>query len=115
MKCQVTSKTPHDVMISKEIRVPSSYKDICSGEPMKVNIGYNNYMKKYMLVENNRLTSTPPQTFIVGKLSWISHTWEVLSKFFSLHNIVPNWLDCHGVAGLYDLDLGGWTGCMGKV
>ena len=101
-------------MISKEIRVPSSYKDICRGEPRKVNIGYNNY-GKYMWVENNTLTSTPPQTFIHRKGPKMSHTWEVLSKFFSLYNIIPNWLNCHFDWGKYDSDQGGWTGCMGKV
>ena len=114
MKCEVTSNITHDVMISTEIGVPSTYKDICRGEPRKVNIGYNNY-GKYMWVENNTLTSTPPQKFIHGKDPQISQTWEVLSKFFSLHNIEPNWLDCNFTYGHYDEELGGWTGCLGQV
>ena len=114
MKCELTSNKTHDVMISKEISAPSSFEDICKGEPRKVNIGYNNdpYV---MTVENNSLTSTPPQSFMKGQESWMSQTWEVLSKFFSLHNIEPNWLNCDFSWGGYDEELGGWTGCMGKV
>ena len=81
---------------------------------MKVNIGYNNH-KKYMWVENNRLTSIPPQKFIHGDGPKMSQTWEVLSKFFSHHNIEPNWLDCNYSSGWYDEELGGTTGCVGKV
>ena len=114
LKCQVTSNTTHDVLISKEIRVSSRYKDICRGEPRKVNIGYNND-PGYMWVENNTLTSTPPQPFKHGFNPSMSHTWEVLLSFFSLHNIEPNWMNCHYSWGWYSPDLGGWTGCMGKV
>ena len=40
---------------------------------------------------------------------------EVLSKFFSIHNIEQNWLHCSYTYGWYDEELGGWTGCVGKV
>ena len=45
----------------------------------------------------------------------MSLDWEVLSKFISKYNIDQNWLDCNETYGVYDEDLGGWTGCMGKV
>ena len=112
MKCQVTSNATHTVLISKEI-IYKSYQEICSGEKTKVNLGYNND-PALMYVENNSLTSTPPQSFREGN-AWISHLWEVFSIFFSHHNIEPNWLDCNWSWGSYDEDLGGWTGCMGKV
>ena len=114
MKCDVSSNTSHDVMISTEIKVPSSYKDICRGEPRKVNIGYNND-PPFMTVKDNSLTSTPPQSYRRGKESWMSQTWEIFSAFFSLHNIQPNWLNCHFSWGWFDKEQGGWTGCMGKV
>ena len=44
-----------------------------------------------------------------------SKEWEIFSKFFSTHNIEPNWLDCKMTWGWYDEELGGWTGCIGKV
>ena len=113
MKCQVTSGTTHDVLISKEIS-HRSYKEICSGEKTKVNLGYNND-PAMMTVENNSLTSTPPQSFIHGKSVWMSHIWEVFSIFFSHHNIEPNWLNCHWSWGWYDEELKEWVGCMGKV
>ena len=45
----------------------------------------------------------------------MSHDWEVLEKFFTLHNIEANWLDCKMSWGSYDKNIGAWTGCMGKV
>ena len=127
MKCQVTSDTTHDVLIGKEVGY-KSYKEICSGEPKKVNLGYNNDFKM-MKVESNTLTTYPqscadfpykPTKYqlsspcIFGIKYAMTFTWEIFSKFFSIHNIEPNWLDC-GSWGSYDDELGGWTGCMGKV
>ena len=128
MRCQVTSDTTHNVLISKKIS-SKSYKDICGGEPKKVNLGYNNDFK-LMRVDSNTLTTypqscgdfpfkpkkdQPSNPCIHGKVSQMSKDWEVLSKFFSIYNIQPNWLDCHMSWGWYDDELGGWTGCMGKV
>ena len=124
MKCQVSSKTTHDVLISKEIRY-KSFKEICSGEKKKVNLGYNNDVGIFK-VENNTLMQKPPScgmsqgndsytVCIHGVETKMSEDWEVLSKFFSIHNLEPNWLDCNFTWGWYDGDLGEWTGCMGKV
>ena len=114
MKCEVTSNTTHNVLISKEISY-NSYKEICSGEPKKVNLGYNNDYN-ILKVENNTLMPYPSYgDFLYGEISQLSYNWEVLSKFISIHNIEPNWLDCNYPWGWYDEDLGGWTGCMGKV
>ena len=114
MKCQVTSGTTHDVLISKETSY-KSYKEICSGEKTKVNLGYNDVPT--LKVENNSLFHIPkvPADYIFGTYSLMSYHWEVLSKFFSLHNIEPNCLNCNYTWGWYDEELGGWTGCMGKV
>ena len=114
IKCHVTSSTTHDVLISKEVSW-KSYKEICSGEKKKVNVGFNN-MNKHL--QNNSLVvpgPRNPENYIYGIYSQMSLDWEVLSKFFSIHNIQANWLDCHGSYGHFDKDQGGWTGCMGKV
>ena len=115
MKCQVTSKTTHDVLISKEVSY-KSYKEICSGEPKKVNLGYN-YDPDVLEVVNNSLVHIPriEQRYIHGLHSTMSYDWEVLSKFLSIHKIQPNWVNCNYTWGWFDEDLGGWTGCMGKV
>ena len=112
MRCEVSSRA-QEVMISREIRVPS-YKDICGGEKKKVNIGYNND-EGMIEVQNNTLMHVPKPKIIYGRFSALSYDWEVLSKFFSIHNIEPTWLNCHFTWGWYDEELGGWTGCMGKV
>ena len=101
-------------MISREIRVPRSYKDICGGQKKKVNIGFNND-PAILIVENKTLMKVPDQDFIHGDVTDMSEGWEVLSKFFSIHNIEPTWLNCNYTWGWYDEELGGWTGCMGKV
>ena len=117
MKCQLSSSTTHEVMISKEIKV-RSYKEICGGEPRKMNLGYNNQWKgtsPTLRVENNTLIHFPPKLYVFGQTTDMSHDWEVLFKFFTLHNIEANWLNCHYSWGGYDKNTGAWTGCMGKV
>ena len=95
-------------MISREVEV-ARYKDVCGGEKRRVYIGYIEY-PNYLEVENNKLVEFPSINKIeIGD----AYPWEVLTIFFSIHNIEPNWLDCNGVAGYYDEDLGGWTGCFG--
>ena len=113
MKCHVTSDKNHDILISKII-ISKSFKETCSGEKKSLKIGFI-YYPGFFEVKNNTMLASPKQSFIFGKESYISHDWEVLSKFFSIHNIEPSWLDCQRVAGIYDQDLGGWTGCVGKV
>ena len=114
MKCKITSSKTHDVLISREVRW-KSYKDICSGEPRKVNLGYNNGDLSFK-AENNTLMPYPPRnTHLYGEESSFSWDWEVLSMFFSTHNIEPNWLDCNRTWGWFDEGIGAWTGCMGKV
>ena len=116
MKCQLNEMNEiHNVLISKQISY-KSYKEICSGEKKKVNLGYN--WSWWLEVENNSLVHIPriPEDNIHGTWrSVMSYDFEILSKFFSVHNIDPNLLDCNDTWGWYDEDLGGWTGCMGKV
>ena len=113
MKCLVTSQTTHMVMISRELKV-ASYKEICSGEKIKVNLGFNND-PGYLKVEDNKLLQDPPSSPVKGKSTLISQDWEVLDKFFSLYNIEPNWLNCNFSWGWFDEEQGAWTGCLGKV
>ena len=117
MKCQVTSNKTHDALISKEISY-KSYKEICSGEKKEVNLGYWGNWEMFK-VENNSLVHFPTRVlsdYIHGDYeSTMLYDWEVLSMFFSLHNIEPNWLHCNFTSGHYDEELGGWTGCLGQV
>ena len=117
MKCQVTSSSTHDVLISREISY-KSYTEICSGEKTKVNLGlWGNWWN--MKVENNSLVTIKKDKgyyYIPGQdSSNMALDGEVLSKFFSIHNIEQNWLHCNYTYGYYDDELGGWTGCVGKV
>ena len=115
MKCKATSDKNHDVLIGKEIGY-KSYKEICSGETKKVNLGYWGNAGSFK-VENNSLVQMErkPADYIHGLVPIMSFDWEVLYKFFSTHNIDPKWLHCDFSSGYYDEDLGGWTGCVGKV
>ena len=116
MKCEVTSHTTHDVLISKEVSW-KSYKEICRWEPKKVNLGYIDVMKDILWVENNTLLEKEKDfdELIYGLYPHLASHFEILSKFFSIHNIEPNWLDCNSTWGWFDEDMGGWTGCVGKV
>ena len=117
MKCEATSNTIHDVLLSKEIPY-KSFKEICSGEPKKVNLGHWGDWWN-MKVENNSLVTIKKDKgyyYIPGQdSSNMALDGELLSKFFSIHNIEPNWLNCGFSWGWYDEELGEWTGCMGKV
>ena len=115
MACEANSNTIHDVLLSKEIPY-KSFKEICTGEPKKVNLGHWGDWYGFK-VENNSLVHLyrDIKYCIHGKYPTMAYDWEVLSKFFSIHNIEPNWLDCNSTAGHYDEDLGRWTGCVGKV
>ena len=113
MKCQVTSDTTRKVMISRVVKV-ASYKEICGRKKKRVHIGYNND-PVLMTVENNKLIEDPPKRKLKGTGSNVSRVWEVLNKFFSIHNIEPIWHDCNWSWGWYDEEQGAWTGCMGKV
>ena len=59
MKCQVTSRTTHDVLISKKISY-KSFKEICSGEKKKINLCYWGNWQSFK-VENNSLLHYPPE------------------------------------------------------
>ena len=117
MKCEATSNTIHDVLLSKEIPY-KSFKEICSGEPKKVNLGYWGDWLTFK-VRNNSLVppdKSDPEYYIHGyDDSRMALDYEILSKFFSNHNIEQNWLHCNYLTGDYDEELGGWTGCMGQV
>ena len=116
MKCQLNEMNEiHNVLISKQISY-KSYKEICGGEKKKVNLGYWGNWYDFQ-IKNNSIVHIPRQIQdnIHGKYSNMPNDLEVLGKFFSLHNIEPNWLHCNFTYGYYDEELGGWTGCFGQV
>ena len=45
----------------------------------------------------------------------IGFRWQHLDSFFKAQGIVQNWSNCNNIAGIYDEELGRWTGCVGKV
>ena len=106
--------TTRDVLISKEIG-SKSYKEICREEKKKVNVGFN--QDWYFLMNNSSMVQIPrkPENYIDDKYSSMIYDWENLGKFFSLHNIEPNWINCYWSWGWYNAELGEWTGCTGKV
>ena len=71
LKCEVNSRISHNVLISKTIRY-KSYNEICSGEPKKVNLGFNNDVD-ILKVENNTLMPYPPLgTHVYGESTEMS-------------------------------------------
>ena len=51
----------------------------------------------------------------VGLYTYLSYDFEILSIFFLNHNIIANWINCNYSWGIYDYDLGKWTGVVGQV
>ena len=95
MKCQVTSSSTHDVLISREISY-KSYKEICSGEQKKVNLGHWGDQGHFKVENNSRVHIPRDLDYnIHDKYESMPLEWEVLSKFFSIYNIEQNWLDCY--------------------
>ena len=114
MKCQVTSQT-HGVLISKDITY-KSYKEICSGEKKKVNLGYWGDWGFFQVENNSLVHIARPYKYNINNFgSNMPQDGEVLSKFISIQNIEPIWLHCNFNYGSYDEELGRWTGCMGQV
>ena len=115
VKCDVNSNVTHAVMISKGSSF-KSYKEICSGEKKKVNLAYWGNWGGY-IVENNSLVHIARKLLdnIYARASNMPYDWEILSKFFSTYNIEQNWKHCNFTTGHYDEEMGGWTGCIGKV
>ena len=113
MRCEVTSSKASNVLLSRELIVPT-YKHVCRGEKKKVNLGYNND-PNVLKVEKNTLISYPEKRKLKDEESQISRDWEVLSTFFNIHQILPTWLNCGHSWGHFDVEEGQWTGCMGKV
>ena len=80
IKCRVTSNTTHGVLINKEISY-KSFKEICSEEPTKVNLGYRVQYEgeshDVMKVENNSLVQMPhePVDYIYGYWEYIPYDW----------------------------------------
>ena len=121
MKCQVTSNITHGILISNKTRY-RSYKQICIGEPKKVNLGYNAGFSSDTIfqdfkIENNSIVHITRNLshYLHGNLSSMPLEYEILVPFFSTHNIEPNWLDCNFTFGWYDDEQGRWRGCVGKV
>ena len=114
MKCEVTSSTTHNVLISKEVRV-KSYKEICSGEKKKVNLGHWGNWGGF-IVKNNSIVHLPKPRghYIHGSFSTMAYEWEIFSTFFSTHNIEQNWLFYNYTYG-FTLGNGSFSGCIGKV
>ena len=52
---------------------------------------------------------------VTGSNTYIPYDWEILSSFFSNHDIVPVWTNSHFNWGWYDEESGKWTGAVGKV
>ena len=126
MKCQVTSNKTHHVLISKEISW-KSFKEICSGEPRKVNLAYNNVPFTLLVENNSTLLEKPDACYpLTTDMSWacvwenfpaLTREWELLGMFFAFHNIEPNWSDGNGTWVGKDKETGIYepSGLMGKV
>ena len=77
----------------------------------RVNIAYNNDWGFKIIDETGEMMKRKNQKRVLYE----TYDWEILHFFFRNHDIVPFWINCHGVWGSYDENMGKWTGAVGMV
>ena len=81
----------------------------------KVNIAYNNDPGYFEVDDRTGEMVKYPVRPVNGEMSIIPYDWEILHSFFSNHDIVHVWINCHFTWGSYEEESGRWTGAVGKV
>ena len=82
--------------------------DLCREK--RVNIAYIDYQ-----VDDETGEMVKYHVYPVSGYSQISWDWEIWDSFFKQNHIVPNWINCNGIYGLYNEEEGNWTGLVGMV
>ena len=73
--------------------------DLCREK--RVNIAYKNDPTVFEVDDETGGMVMYPVKPVSGFTSSISWQWEIFYTFFKNYNIVPNWMNCHGVTGYY--------------
>ena len=94
------------------------YNNVCE-EHFRVHIAYNN-QSFWFEMENNSMVDTMVKYrylhgYFAGGFTAISRHSEILSIFFKNYDIIVKWINCNYTWGVYDDEIGKWTGAVGQV
>ena len=98
---------PHRIKIKNGF-TNKLYTDICKEPKHFARIAYNNEPGQFE-VNNSKLVDNGYRD---DRKSW---EWEVLQLFIDIYDVEFTWIDCNYVWGIFDEELGEWTGAVGKV
>ena len=57
----------------------------------------------------------PHYILIAYEYGHLSYDFEILGSFFAKLNVKPTWVNCNYSYGVFDDELGHWTGDVGQV
>ena len=100
--------------VSKNVK----YKNVCK-EQFPVHVAYNHELFWFEM-ENNSMVDTMVKYrylhgYFAGGFTAISRHSEILSIFFKNYDIIVKWINCNYTWGVYDDEIGKWTGAVGQV
>ena len=108
---------PHKIMIFKNgtIKDDLKYEDLCR-EEHEARIAYNNNQYFFEIDSlSNTMVDFPHYILIAYEYGHLSYDFEILGSFFAKHNVKPTWVNCNYSYGVFDDELGHWTGAVGQV
>ena len=109
---QLTLSLHHDGTVRGDIH----YYDVCKVAD-SVTIAFKSNAPEYFEVDNETQTMVEyhPVVPVNGWFSYIPYDWEIIKPFLDHYSLTPTWIDCDGIPGIFDDELGNWTGAVGKV
>ena len=107
---QLTLSLLHDATVRGDIH----YYDVCKVAD-SVTIAFNNEYWNFEVDPETQTMVEYPVRPVNGWYSYIPKDWEIIKPFLDHYSLTPTWIDCDGISGIFDDDIGAWTGAVGKV
>ena len=85
-------------------------KDVCKTQGVR--IAFNQDTDFQYLENNNAMYTDFPVSY---SILFGSYPYEILTSFFTSHNLTPTWQDANYTWGSWDEETGLWTGAVGLV
>ena len=96
-------------LLLRQGNVNKQVADVCKPRPKEIRIAFNQDWGIW--VENDKMVlQDTDQDCLTGFCYY-----EILSTFFTSHNLNPTWHDADGSFNFYDEDTGLWTSLIGLV
>ena len=134
--CQGESDKSTKLML-KHGKVNRPLAAVCSNTTRGIRMAFNNridmdlynlYNESYMVaynMHNDYISYNESYSTIYNMVAWnmiYDYNWpggvypyEILSSFFTLHNLSPTWQDVNGTSGWFNNKTGLWNGAVALV